>query len=42
MAGLVTGIVGLGISAGTTAVSFIQANNEKRNKQTTRRMLQKH
>ena len=30
MAGLVTGIVGLGISAGTTAVSFIQANNEKR------------
>lgn len=30
MAGLVTGIVGLGISAGTTAMSFIQANNEKR------------
>ena len=30
MAGLVTGIVGLGISAGTTATSFIQANNEKK------------
>ena len=30
MAGLVTGIVGLGISAGTTTMSFIQASNEKK------------
>jgi hypothetical protein len=33
MAGLVTGIVGLGITAGTTAASFIQAGNQKRKQQ---------
>jgi len=33
MAGLVTGLVGLGISAGTTAASFIQAGQQKRKQQ---------
>ena len=33
MAGLVTGIVGLGIGLGTTAASFIQAGNQKRKQQ---------
>ncbi len=33
MAGLITGIAGLALSAGTTAASFIQAGNQKRKQQ---------
>jgi hypothetical protein len=33
MSGLITGLVGLGLSVGTTAASFIQAGNQKRKQQ---------